>query len=210
MGFDKYAKLSDRAVDNYQALVLKEQKNELSIGLLPSENMNSDIQKNSPQTKFNTSYRIIYKNQIRNAAIKRQSKDLAEYFKSLPLILEDKKADINGLVKDIDIMNQVIEQNITLDKKFEGRLKVAQSDSISNTLSSGFRLYQYHIFKKTIRDHYPIIIKALVNQRIFLAENAESSTKNLNKKYFESYKSLNDAYVGQYDSVKITFSSNTK
>jgi hypothetical protein len=63
---------------------------------------------------------------------------------------------------------------------------------------SGFRAYQYHIFKKSFKEHYPVIMNALLDQKLYFRDNYISATDDLNSTYFGSFKKLKQAYVTQY------------
>jgi hypothetical protein len=86
----------------------------------------------------------------------------------LPLILENKEIDSSGLVTKIDMLNQALENNISDDGVPKEGLKKGPSDIINHSLTNGFNAYQNHIFRKSIQEAYPTIIKALVSQKIFL------------------------------------------
>lgn len=194
---DKYSKLTDDAIEFNRILLLDRQQALLSNGLITTTSPLAS----SPNSKFNTGYAVIYKNQIRNEAFKQQNINLMLYFKQLPLILEDKKADISGLVKNIDQLNQVIEKSVGKGEEIKGGLQEYESDVITKSLSSGFSYYQYKIYKKSVDKTVPVIIKALDSQRLLFRENADLGAENLNNKYYKAYTGMENAYALKYESI---------
>ena len=146
---DTFVGISDKSIKLNNLSVLMEQKNALSNHLIPTENLTEKERIQESKNSFSQIYQKIHTKQEQNKALKKQSIALAAYFKKLPLLLEKKNPDVTGLVKNIDILNQVVEKNLTDKDKLEGRLSGTQVDVLSKPIMSGFRAYQYHIFKKS-------------------------------------------------------------
>ncbi|MHA3104600.1 hypothetical protein [Acinetobacter sp. ANC 3791] len=198
---ESYTALSNKSIDLNRELGKFKTHEMYSEQLRPDQNQ--DLQKNAKLAadRFNYGFNTLYGNKEREEAFKLLSVSLVNYFKTLPLILENKNADINGVVKSIDQLNQVIEQNSTVSEDLKEGLKKQESELIGKSLSSGFSAYQYHIFKKAIKNHYPVIMKAIIYQRNYFNENNQLATNELNKKYFEELQKLNMNYVKQSENI---------
>jgi len=194
---EKYAALSNKSIDFNRELNYYLTKQMYSEQLSPEPSF--DLQKNKELAadRFNTGFSTLYDNREREEAFKLQNAALVTYFKSLPLILENKNADINGVVKSIDQLNQVIEKNSKVSDELKEGLKKQESNLIGKSLSSGFSHYQYHIFKKAIKNHYPVILKSILYQKAYFDENNGTATDQMNRKYFDDLEALRANYVSQ-------------
>jgi len=196
---DSYVELSNKVVDlNNKVIVLKQQKSLTSL-MRDSPDLSSDEKnKKEASSEFALTYETLYMNKELALALNKQNAMLSEYFKKLPLILDDKKADIEGLVNNIDIMNQVIEQNIPDKSELKGRLSKNESSAITKTLSSGFSVYQLHYFKKAIDRHYPVIKNALVLQKAFIKYNSIQAVTGKNIDYNIKYENQKNNLVNKH------------
>lgn len=195
---DKFAELSNKSIEFNTALTLSERKKSLLRQLEPTGSNTGKQDYERIEKEFSKNYEILYLSKLNNQALKEQNELLVKYFKTLPLILENKNADVNGLVKNIDILNQAIEQSVTSDDELKGGLNDNEKDVISKSISSGYSAYQYHIFKKSIKNHFPIIIKALLIQKLSFKDNYIKAARGLNKEYFSAYTDIKKSYINQY------------
>ncbi|WP_447499911.1 hypothetical protein [Acinetobacter oleivorans] len=158
-------------------------------------------EKREEQVKYNffTFYQNVYFNKEDNDIYLQQNENLSNYFKNLPLILEDKSVDIAGLVENINYLNQVIDKNVNEAGEVQKTTKQPPLDLTVKALSSGFKIYQYNTFKKAIKDPSPVIINLLKKERNLFKVNADSvANLKLNLKYYSEYKVIEDSLVNQY------------
>lgn len=204
---DKFVMLSNTSIELNKALALKEQDHQLGNGLFPSMSLRKTDREST--VKYNTfqTYDLIYSNKEVNEAYKKQNQLLMEYFKNLPLILEDKSVDVAGLVKNVDYLNQVIEKNVSEDGQVNVGINEVEKDLITKTISSGFKFHQYKVFKNAIHEQFPIIIEALYWQKVLFKDNANYISDNhLNEKYSFEYRNIEKNLLNQfnvYDDLRV-------
>ncbi|TEU29050.1 hypothetical protein E2R16_04870 [Acinetobacter seifertii] len=195
---DKFVILSNTSIELNKALALKEQDHTISIGLFPQDLSKADRESKVIFTTFDT-YERMNDKKTTSAAFIRQNQLLGEYFKNLPLILEDKSVDVAGLVQNIDYLNQVINKNIGEDGQANGGLNQPEKDLITTTLSSGFKFHQYKVYKKAIQEQSPKIIEALRWQKVLFKQNGVLIKRNfLNEKYTIDYKNIEKSLLNKF------------
>ncbi|NUF45554.1 hypothetical protein, partial [Acinetobacter pittii] len=101
------------------------------------------------------------------------------------------------LVNNIDVLNQVIEKNITIADDFKGRFKPNEASLIESTLSNSFKIYQYHKFRQAIDRPYDVILEALINQKTYIFSGNEILFLSLNQKAYNNREALVDSYNNQ-------------
>lgn len=207
---DKFIQLSNTSVELNKALVLKEQDHELSNGIFPQDKSKT---KRESKVIYNTFqvYDIIYRNKKINDAYLKQNKVLVDFFKSMPLILDDRSVDIAGLVSNVDNLTQVIEKNVSSDGKVNEGINNDEKDLVTKTLSSGFKVHQYNTFKKSIREQAPNILEALKLRKSLFKENAKYISYNfLNEKYSNDYNNIQNSILNQFNSNEVLIARGRK
>jgi hypothetical protein len=206
---EKFSKLSNKTVELNRILSLNERQRNLSDNLLPGNETNNLERDKNSSSNFYTAYRTMYHNKTSNDAYILQNKYIVEYFKQLPLILEDKSVDIGGLVKNIDTLNKIIEDKVTDEETPVPGLNEVQTSLITRGLSSAFKARQYAIFKKINQVYSPIILKALDNQqKLFRINGLLVSNEKLNNEYYLNFIKLQNAYIKQYRDEAIKLGKN--
>lgn len=186
---DKFVILSNTTIELNKALALKEQDHIISNGLLyPNKDLSKADRKSHFKYMIYETYGLMSSKKRVNEAYIRQNQLLGEYFKNLPLILEDKSLDLSGLVDNVDYFNQVLGKKVGEDGQAQGGLTTPQKDIITTTLTSGFKFHQYKIFKKAIQEQSPKIIEALKWQIVLFNDNRILVSENyLNEQYKNDY-----------------------
>lgn len=196
---ESFSKLSDKTIELNRVLNLREQQRNLSKDLIPGDETEDKERDKTSSTNFYSAYSALYRNNKVNDALILQNKYLVSYFKQLPLILEDKSVDIAGLVKNVDTLNQIIENKVTDDQTPVPGLSDVQSGIIAKALSKAFQARQYSLFKKANQLYSPIIIKALINQKLLFRSNAILASKEkINNEYYMDFIKLHGTYSNQY------------
>jgi len=205
---DNYVAMTNRVIDLNQRSYLDFNKNRLIKSNLMANDLSGSegaVYPNDTVT-FNTNLVHIYNNQSVGDKVKQQNKYISEYFKKLPSLLEDKDIgkSIEGLINNVDILNQVIEQNLVTSDEFKGRLKPNEASLIESTLNNGFKYYQYHSFRKAIDRHYDVLLKALELQKSYNYKANEFIFFDFNQQFHKQQKALVDSYIKQHiDAVKL-------
>ncbi|WP_151745022.1 hypothetical protein [Acinetobacter calcoaceticus] len=198
----KFAELSNRTADLNRTLNLKSQE-EILASKIDQLDIPDSLNSKTAEETFNQSFRILNHSRVNLERMRARNQLLVAYFQKLPLILENKEVDFTGLIKNVDLLNQAIEKNISDEGMPNPRLKEAPSGVIASVLSNGFSGYQIHLYKESINNAYPAILSALVSQKNFFKETAILELdRNLNSEYYSNYTKLKDNYSKQYQSTQ--------
>lgn len=211
---DNYVVMSNRNIDLNQKADLKLKQTLMDLRLKDADTTKSskDIFDND-SLALNSTLVQMYYSYNNSELFKQQNKYISEYFKQLPKILEEKEIgnSVQGLVNNIDVLNQVIEKNITIADDFKGRLKPNEASLIESTLSNSFKIYQYHKFRQAIDRPYDVIIEALSNQKTYIFSGNEALFLSLNQKAYKNREALVDSYNNQISQAKsLPFSERVK
>ncbi|GEM_PF-3193966 len=198
---DKFVILSNTTIELNNALALKEQDHIISNGLLyPDKNLSKADRKSNFKYMIYDTYGIMSSNKRANEAHIGQNQSLGKYFKSLPLILEDKSFDVSGLVNNIDYFNQVLGKKVGEDGQAQGGLNTPEQHIITNSLNSGFKFHQYKVFQKAIKESSPQIIEALKWQQVLFMNNRLLISENhLNEQYKNDYINNEKSLLNKFD-----------
>jgi hypothetical protein len=199
---DNYVAMSNRVVELNQKSTSSIINLNLDQGVRTLINKNEALGEESDDTKdFNRNFIEIYINYSLAEDVKQLNNLVSEYFKTLPKILENKDIDdkVKGLVKNIDVLNQAIENNLSVeDANFKGGLKPVQEELIDKTLVYGLKIYQYHLFEKEIERHHNILLNSLILLKYYTYATNQKATFNLNNEFWKTHKYLLDSYIKQH------------
>lgn len=202
---DKYISMSNRVIDINHKSVIKLKKEALDTNLEDEirGRKNEELYKNE-EIALNSALLQMYYSYNNTELFKQQNIYISEYFKALPKVLEKQEIgnNIEGLVNNIDVLNQIIEKNITVSDELKGRLKPNEASLIESVLSNGLSLYQYSKFKKSIDRSYDVILKALSTQRLSIFTGNQVKFGNLNNNFNNTRLALVHSYKKQMSDAK--------
>lgn len=198
---DSYVAMSNRIIEQKKKQEIKSSLDDINEYIRTNQQyIKQDKSLVNDTLNFNLILKERYTYHSLNEIVKEQNKYLSDYFKTLPLLLEKQETgdSIHGLVNNIDILNQVIEKNITIADEYKGRLKPNEASLIESILSNGFKIHQYETFKHAIDSHYDVILSALNHQRTFIYTANTEIFEGLNKNFLTSQKLLADSFKNQH------------
>ncbi|GAM29709.1 hypothetical protein P23_0203 [Acinetobacter calcoaceticus] len=202
---DKYVSMSNRVIDLNHKSVMKFKKEAFDTNLQDKirGRKNEELYK-SEEIALNTALIHMYSSYNNAELLKQQNIYLSEYFKTLPKLLEkqDIGNNLEGIVNNIDVLNQIIEKNLTIADELRGHLKPNEASLIESTLSNGLSLYQYEKFRHSIDRSYDVILKALRLQKFSIFTGNQILYSFLNQNFNNSRKALVDSYIKQMSDAR--------
>lgn len=200
---DNYVSMMNRNIDLNHKADLKLKRKVLDLRLQDTIRGSNELYE-TDTLALNSVLAQLYYNKNNAELYKKQNKYISNYFKSLTNILEEKEIanNIEGLVKNVDVLNQVIEKNIKIEDELKGRLKPNETSIIESTLSNGFKIYQYHKFRKGVDNSYDVILEALYLQKLNIIIGNHGLFLDLNENAFTSRESLVSSYNKQISEAK--------
>lgn len=200
---DSYVTLTNKVVDlNKQSSLYIEGKKDLLLMIRSPILGNTQEEKEEYNSKsFNRVFINQYTRFSTGESIKLQSTQISEYFKNLPKSLESKNLDQNlqGLVKNIDILNQSLEGNIQNNGDApKGKLTPIDDDLINKILMEAYKGHQYKDFDKNINKQYKDVLKAIIHINEYTNSTLIPFAQSLNKDFASSHQELLTSYAKKH------------
>jgi outer membrane murein-binding lipoprotein Lpp/environmental stress-induced protein Ves len=198
---DSYVAMVNRILDQYEKKQIEANKDDIEAYLKTdprylegNKEFTDDIE------KFNVIFKRRHQSHFVNETMKQQNKYLSEYFKILPSLLEEKDIgdSVQGLVTNIDILNQVKEKNLTIADEYKGRLKPNEASLIESVLTNSFKIHQYQTFKNAVNNHYDVILTSLVGQKNDIHIANTLIFRGLNQQFIDSQMILAESFKNQH------------
>lgn len=198
---DSYVAMVNRILDQYEKKQIEASKGEIEAYLKTDPRYLEDNNKITDDIeKFNVNFIRRHKIHFVNETGKQQNQYISEYFKILPSLLDEKDIgdSVQGLVTNIDILNQVKEKNLTIADEYKGRLKPNEASLIESVLTNSFKIHQYQTFKNAVNNHYDVILTSLVGQKNDIHVANTLIFRGLNQQFIDSQMILAESFKNQH------------